>query len=397
MNMLISFLSKVNCSILFMVLLPLGLIQCQEKQTENPSGPEAENNVGDLRLLDWDPQSMMVTSREIVKKSKFPSLDIHNHVRSLDNLDNYISEMDDSGVQMVVFLDGYAKDKYYEEYISALQKESADRFIPFFIPDFSRIDEQNFGENQAKLLEEAVKLGVRGMKIHKTLGLTIKDSSGKVVPVDDPRIDPIWAKCGELGIPVMIHVSDPKAFFTPVDKYNERYDELGAHPDWAFYGDEFPEKDVILAQRNRMIEKHPNTIFIGAHVGNLPEELHKVGEWLETYPNFYVDIDARISELGRQPYTARKFLLKYQDKVLFGSDTPPNATAYRVYWEFLETDNEYINPAAGHHLQGRWMIYGVFLPDDVLEKIYYKNALKIFDQYKGSGEKVNDKWKRLVK
>jgi predicted TIM-barrel fold metal-dependent hydrolase len=225
-------------------------------------------------------------------------------------------------------------------------------------------------------------MGARGLKIAKDLGLSFKDKSGKLIPVDDPRIDPIWEKCGELGIPVEIHVSDPKAFFTPVDEFNERYDELGAHPGWSFYGDEFPSKEEILAQRNRVIARHPNTIFIGAHMGNLPEELHIVANWLDVYPNFYVDIDARISDIGRQPYTARKFLIKYQDRVLFGTDTPCNAEAYRIYYRFLETDDEYFDPAGGHHLQGRWMIYGVHLPDEVLEKIYNKNALKILGMIK---------------
>jgi predicted TIM-barrel fold metal-dependent hydrolase len=224
-------------------------------------------------------------------------------------------------------------------------------------------------------------MGCRGLKISKRLGLGYKDKSGKIITVDDPRIDPIWAKCGELGIPVEIHVSDPKAFFTPVDRFNERYDELGEHPDWSFYGDEFPSKEDILEARNRVIEKHPNTIFIGAHFGNLPEELGVVGQWLDTYPNFYVDIDARISELGRQPYTARNFFIKYQDRILFGTDTPCNAEAYRLYFRFLETDDEYIDPTPAHKLQGRWMIYGLYLPDEVLEKVYNKNALIIFHEF----------------
>lgn len=386
-------LLKSQSLVLTLFFLTIVLVQCQEKPVKDNGQPG--DKIGDLRLLDWDPQSMMVTSKTKVKKSRFPSIDIHNHLLNLKEVKEYIPEMDKAGVQMVILLDGHAKDEYYKEFIETIKKENPDRLIPFFTPDFSRIDEEDFGMKQARLLEEAVELGARGMKIFKSLGLTIKDSTGKVVPVDDPRIDPIWAKCGELGIPVMIHVSDPKAFFTPIDKFNERYDELGTHPQWAFSGEEYPEKNEILDQRNRVMQKHPNTIFIGAHVGNLPEELHRVGEWLDTFPNFYVDIDARISELGRQPYTARKFFIEYQDRIHFGSDTKPSAEAYRIYWEFLETDNEYINPAAGHHLQGRWMIYGVFLPDEVLEKVYHKNALKIFGLYKGPGEKVNEKWKRL--
>jgi predicted TIM-barrel fold metal-dependent hydrolase len=360
-------------SMLIVFMLMIGLptvVVCQEK-------------VGDLKLLDWRPVSQMVVKETQVLRPKFPVIDIHNHLRRLDNTKKYLEEMDLAGVWKCVSLDGRSKDDQYKEHLRVSQSVSKDRFLVFFVPDFSKIDEPDFGVKEAKKLEQAVKLGIKGLKIHKTLGLTIRDKSGKLVPVDDPRIDPIWAKCGELGIPVMIHVSDPKAFFTPVDRNNERYDELGAHPGWAFFGDQFPSKMEILAQRNRMIAKHPETIYIGAHMGTLPEELSQVGMWLDSYPNFYVDIDARISELGRQPYTARKFLIKYQDRVMFGTDTPCDAEAYRIYYRFLETDDEYIDPSGGHHLQGRWMIYGLYLPDEVLEKIYNKNALKILAMRKG--------------
>jgi predicted TIM-barrel fold metal-dependent hydrolase len=339
---------------------------------------------GDLKLLDWRPNSQLVVKETKVLKPKYPVIDIHNHLGNLDNTEKYLEEMDKAGVWMCVSLDGNSKDDRYVEHLKVSQSVAKDRFLVFFRPDFDKIDEPDFGRKEAEKLEKAVKMGARGLKIAKNLGLTARDNTGQLVPVDDPRIDPIWAKCGELGIPVMIHVSDPKAFFTPVDKYNERYDELGAHPNWSFYGDEFPSKEEILAQRNRVFAKHPNTIFIGAHMGTLPEELHVVANWLDVYPNFYVDIDARISDIGRQPRTARKFLIKYQDRVMFGTDTPPDAEAYQIYYRFLETDDEYIDPSGGHHLQGRWMIYGVYLPDEVLEKIYNKNALKILSMYKGA-------------
>lgn len=338
---------------------------------------------GDLRLLDWEPRSQMVVGKTEVLTPKFPVIDIHNHLRRHENLESYLEEMDKAGVWITVSLDGRSANDFYKEHLQATQSVSEDRIVVFFSPDFSKIDEPDFGEKEAQKLEEAVEMGARGMKIFKALGLTIKDNSGEVVPVDDPRIDPIWAKCGELGIPVIMHVSDPKAFFTPVDRYNERYDELGAHPHWAFYGDEFPDKEDILNQRNRVIERHPNTIFIATHMANLPEELGRVSMWLEKYPNMYVDINARISELGRQPYTARDFMIKHQDRILFGTDTPPIAEAYRVYYRFLETRDEYIDSSPSHHRQGRWMVYGLYLPDEVLEKIYNKNALRIFGKFKG--------------
>jgi len=332
---------------------------------------------GDLKLLDWKPKSQLFVKETIVLKPKYPVIDIHNHLGNLENTEKYLEEMDKAGVWKCVSLDGRSADDFYKEHLKVSQAVSNDRLLVFFRPDFSKIDDPNFGMKEAEKLHQAVKMGARGLKISKVLGLTVKDKSGKVVPVDDPRIDPIWAKCGELGIPVMIHVSDPKAFFTPVDEFNERYDELGAHPDWSFYGDEFPSKEEILAQRNRVIARYPKTIFIGAHMGTLPEELHIVANWLDIYPNFYVDIDARISDLGRQPFTTRKFMIKYQDRILFGTDTPPNAESYSIYYRFLETDDEYIDPAGGHHLQARWMIYGINLPDEVLEKLYNRNALKL--------------------
>lgn len=338
---------------------------------------------GDLRLLDWEPVPQLVVKKTTVLKPKFPAIDIHNHLRNLNRMEEYLKVMDKAGVWKVVSLDGRSAGDFYVEHLRVCQRVGKNRFIVFFTPDFSRIDEPNFGQRETEKLEHAVELGCRGLKIFKSLGLTLKDQSGQVVPVDDPRIDPIWTKCGELGIPVLMHVSDPKAFFTPVDRYNERYDELGAHPNWSFYGDEFPDKKDILDQRNRVIERHPKTTFIATHMANLPEELGRVSMWLEKYPNMYVDIDARISELGRQPYTARKFMIKYQDRVLFGTDPRPNVEAYRVYYRFLETNDEYILADPSHHRQGRWRIYGVYLPDDVLEKIYNKNALKIFGMFKG--------------
>lgn len=330
-----------------------------------------------LKLLDWSPKSELVVHETHINLPKYPVIDIHNHLGRLENIERYLRAMDSCGVWIAVSLDGHSKNDFYKQHLKKCAEVDADRLLVFFAPDWTRIDEPNFGANEAKKLEQAVAMGIRGVKVAKELGLVIKDKTGKVVPVDDPRLDPIWSKCAELKIPVMIHISDPKAFFKPIDKNNERYDELAAHPDWSFYGPQFPPKEAIIRQRNRVIARHPNTIFIGAHVANMPEDLGTVGMWLDQYPNLYIDIDARISELGRQPYTARKFFIKYQDRILFGSDTPPRTNAYRVYYRFLETEDEYFDPAPSHHLQGRWMIYGINLPEDVLQKVYYKNALKL--------------------
>jgi len=337
-----------------------------------------------LRLVDWQPKSQMVVKETKVMKPKFPVIDFHDHLGNMSKAQTYLEEMDKAGVWMCINLDGRTANDAFKQTLDAAKAASRERFVVFVTPDFSKIDEPDFGKKEAAKIEEAVKMGVRGLKIFKSLGLNIKDKSGKLVPVDDPRIDPVWAKCGELGIPVMIHISDPAAFHAgPIDRYNERYDELIGNPSWSFYGDNYPSKNELLEQRNRMFARHPNTIFISAHVGDLAEDLGRVSLCLERYPNVYVDISARISELGRQPYTARKFMIQYQDRILFGSDTPPNAESYRVYYRFLETDDEYFDPTPSHKLQGRWMIYGIYLPDEVLEKIYNKNALEIMKMFKG--------------
>lgn len=347
----------------------------------------AQQVVDDLKLTDWRPKSQLVVKETRIVRPRYPVIDMHNHLGRLQNTEKYLQEMNEAGVWKCVSLDGASSRDRWKEHLKVSNSVTEDRFLVFFRPDFSKIDEPGFGEREAQRLEQAVRAGVRGLKIAKSLGLSVRDKSGKLVTVDDPRIDPIWAKCGELGIPVMIHIADPNAFFTPLDKFNERYDELIAHPSWLFYGPKYPSKESILMARNRVIARHPKTIFIGAHVGNLPEDLNTVGTWLDTYPNFHVDIDARINELGRQPYSARRFILQYQDRVMFGTDTAPNAEAYRVYYRFLETDDEYFDSSGGHHLQGRWMIYGIHLPDEVLKKLYYQNALKILNMRKPlSGE-----------
>ncbi|QNF32869.1 amidohydrolase [Adhaeribacter swui] len=360
---------RMVCAAGIMALLLVFTAQAQEK--------------ANLRLLDWRPRSELVVPQTEITKPKFPVIDIHNHLGSLEKTEEFLKEMDKAGVTAAVSLDGHSKDDFFKKHLKKSAEVSKDRFLVFFAPDWERIDEPNFGQKEAKRLTEAVKLGARGIKVYKRLGLTVKDKTGKVVPVDDARLDPIWAKCGELGIPVLMHVSDPVAFFKPIDQYNERYDELAGHPEWGYYGNNFPSKEEILAQRNRVLARHPKTIFIGAHVANLPENLGVVSQWLDEFPNLYVEIGARISELGRQPVTARKFMIKYQDRVLFGTDTQPSFNAYKIYYRFLETADEYFDPAGGHHLQGRWMIYGLQLPDEVLEKVYNKNAQKILSAYAG--------------
>src|SRR5690606_22942302 len=217
-----------------------------------------------------------------------------------------------------------------------------------------------------------------------SLGLTIKDGSGKVVPIDDPRLDPIWAKCGELGIPVLIHSADPVAFFRPIDERNERWLQLHRFPSWSFHGPEFPSYEEVLQQHDRMIARHPGTTFISAHMGSQAEDLKTLGERLARLPNMFVDISGRVAELGRQPYAARRFLLEWQDRVVYGTDRypgRPDQPRHRIYYRFLETDDEYFK-YYDHPFPptGEWRIYGVHLPPDVLRKIYQTNADRALGQ-----------------
>jgi len=340
-------------------------------------------DIRELKLRDWEPRSMLKTKQSVVEKPAYAVFDVHNHLGggkdqlTPDRINRYLAEMDAAGVRTVVNLDG-GWGQGLRQTLSALDEAYPGRFLTFARLDFGGIDDENWGQRQARRLEESFHAGAKGLKISKRLGLGYRYQSGRLVPVDDPKLDPVWEMCAKYDRPVVIHVADPAAFFTPLDRFNERWHELNAHPDWLFHGDQFPPRDEILMQRNRVIARHPKTTFICAHFANNPEDLAAVGTWLDSYPNMYVDVDARISELGRQPYTVRKFFIKYQDRIMFGTDTAPDRDAYRMYYRFLETDDEYFDCAGGHHRQGFWMIYGVFLPKNVLEKIYHKNAERLF-------------------
>jgi predicted TIM-barrel fold metal-dependent hydrolase len=327
----------------------------------------------DVKLADWQPQSMLVVKQTKILKAKFPVIDFHSHLRNLDKTQEYLKAMDDAGVWKCISLDGFSKNDFYKQHLKVSQEVGKGRFIVFFVPDFDKIDGPDFGKKEAAKLSEATKMGVRGVKIFKALGLKFKDKSGKLIAIDDPRIDPIWSKCGELGIPVLIHSADPAGYWTPPGRFNERMTDSN-----SYYGPDFPSKDELLAQRERVIARHPDTIFVGAHVANMAENLDRVSKWFDRYPNLYADMSAGIIDLGRQPYSARKFIIKYQDRLLYGSDAfDLTAEEYRSNFRFFETDDEFMD------MKFPWKTYGIYLPDEVLEKIYNKNAMKILAMFKG--------------
>ncbi|MDP6924818.1 MAG: amidohydrolase family protein [Candidatus Scalindua sp.] len=334
---------------------------------------------GDL-VLGYQPKSNLVLKQSTPGKPKYPVIDVHTHFSSDLSPIFLLEKMDELGIRAIINLSG----GYGAKLDRMLEKFSGyypDRLIIFCNLDFSKIDDSDFSEQMVTFLSAAHAKGAKGLKIFKNLGLTLKDKTGQIVAIDDARLDPVWARAGKLGMPVLIHTADPVAFFKPTDRSNERLMQLKRHPDWSFYGAEFPKRETIIAQRNRVIARHPDTIFIGAHVGNSAEDLMAIGKLLDSYPNFYVDVAARVAELGRQPYTAREFLVKYQDRILFGTDRYPGKTIqprYKIYYRFLQTQDEYFD-YYDHPFPptGEWKIYGVFLPDEVLEKIYFKNAERL--------------------
>ncbi len=350
---------------------------------------EPQGDIRELKLKDWKPKSMMVTKTTIVEKPMFPVIDVHNHLGSgtkflsPERVQRYLNELDAAGVKTVVNLDGMWDDAL-KETIAALDKAHPGRFLTFAQLNFEGIDDPNWGQREAKRLEESFKAGARGLKFHKLLGLRYRYSDGRLMQIDDPKLDPVWEVCAKHNKPALIHVGDPAAFFTPLDRFNERWHELNEHPNWLFYGEQFPKREEILAALHRTITKHPKTTFVNTHFGNNAEDLKAVAQQLDALPNMYIDFDARISELGRQPYAARRFFIKYQDRIMFGTDTTPRREAYRIYYRFLETDDEYFDCSASHHLQGFWMIYGIHLPREVLEKIYYRNAERLLGLAKSS-------------
>ena len=380
----------------------------QETPSKNSSASEAPLNGRegrDLALDQFRPKSMLKTPQHILPGSKFPCVDVHMHPRirlhhSPELLDAYVKLMDKHNIAVSVSLDGQLGENL-AEHMEYLWTKHKDRFAIFTNIDWQgsgKADDPatwdchrpDFGRRMAAALKDAREKGAVGLKLFKRFGLGIRNPDGSLIKIDDPRWDPIWQACGELGMPVIIHTADPAAFFLPTDEKNERWEELHRHPEWSFYGEDYPSREELLAARNRVIAKHPKTIFFGAHVANSPEDLAQVGKWLDTYPNLYVEIAARIGELGRQPYTARKFFIKYADRILFGTDGPRSNDRLLPHWQFLETADEYF-PYSDKPFppQGLWNIYGIFLPDDVLKKVYYENANRLIPGVKEKWEKYH--------
>ncbi|HMF65884.1 MAG TPA: amidohydrolase family protein [Edaphobacter sp.] len=368
------------------------------------SAADAKSEPKPLSLAEYEPKSMLQVRETRVERARFPVIDVHTHIsfsakpvngvelspelNYLGTREELLAVMDRKNIHAMVNLTG-GYDKGLADAVARYDRASPGRFYTFTVPSYSRFKEPNYPKLQAEAIAQAHRDGARGLKILKTLGLYLREyvTSGELVKIDDPRFDPMWDTCGQLKMPVAIHVSDPLAFFNPTDRFNERYEELSNHPDWSFYGPGFPSNAALIEARNRVIARHPKTHFIALHVGNFSENLANVAENLDRFPNMTVDIAARIGELGRQPRTSRDFFERYQDRILFGTDATPhgdefpqqvfNDKLYEIYYRFLETDDEYFDYApANVPPQGRWRIYGIKLPDSILRKVYNGNAAR---------------------
>ncbi len=346
----------------------------------------------EMRLSDYRPISRLRLPRHLVEKPRFGVVDAHNHLGetfsygwSRRPVSELLAALDEAGVETVVDLDGGQGEAFSQRHAKYAGAHPG-RFAHVAQLAYREwIERPDFGEMEAARLEDSVRRGAIGVKAWKPLGLRARDPDGAIVPVDDPRLDSLWATAARTGAVVVVHVADPIAFFERLDARNERWEELQAHPDWHFWPPRseagefgFATFDEIIAAFERVVARHPETTFIGAHVGCASEDLALVSGMLDRNPNLFVDISARISELGRQPYTAREFFLRYADRILFGTDFGYDPAMYRIFYRFLETFDESFDYDLGEvPLQGRWQIHGIGLPDEVLAKVYAGNARRI--------------------
>ncbi len=329
----------------------------------------------EMGFEEYNPKSTLVVPEHEMSKSRFPFIDVHSHQRNMspESLNGLIVDMDAMNEAVMVNLSG-GSGSGLKEQIDNIKNVYPNRFVIFANVDFDGVGTTGWTEKAVNQLDTDIKNGAKGLKVYKSLGLRDIDSDGNRLTVDDERLDAIWAKCGELGVPVLIHSADPKSFWDPMDGDNERWLELKTHPRRKRSETDPAAWEQIIEEQHRMFKKHPDTKFINAHMGWYANDLGKLGELLDAIPNMNVGIAAVIAELGRQPRNAREFFIKYQDRILFGKDSW-RPDEFPTYFRVLETDDEYFPYYKKYH--AFWALYGLDLPDEVLRKVYYKNALTL--------------------
>jgi len=348
-----------------------------------------------LLLSDYDPVSMQRTTVHEVLEPRFPVFDSHIHIGALLMEDKpgepvdigaTVAKLKESGVTGVIDLKMFWGEPL-EKHIESLAGYR-DFIHTFATLDVKRLEEPGFAGYADKTLKHYAEIGICGLKFWKNIGCVLKDSSGEYIGPDDDRLRPIWESAAKYGLFILFHIADPISFFTPVDKHNEFYEALCEYPDWSFYNKDGEKRysfEELIKQQDNLLSTNPDTTFIIPHMGSCAEDLAWVGSQLDKHPNMYIDTAARNNLLGRQPYTAREFFIKYSDRILFGTDYgfgvggDETRGFYADHYRFFETYDEYFRPIKNWGWgQGRWNIYGLGLPDDVLKKIYYENASKLF-------------------
>ncbi|MCL2425362.1 MAG: amidohydrolase family protein [Oscillospiraceae bacterium] len=347
----------------------------------------------ELLLRDYDPVSMQQTPTTEVLTPKSPVFDAHIHIGKLQMGDDdypvdvgaMVNYLKQSGVVGVVNLKMFW-GKPLEEHLESL-KGYEDYIHTFASADVTRLEEPDFAAYIDDLFKQFKSMGIRGLKFWKNIGCTLKDSENAYIRPDDSRLRPVWDAAAKYGLLVLYHIADPVSFFTPVDKHNEFYESLCEHPDWSFYGDNRYSFEELMIQQDALLSQNPDTTFVIPHTGSYTENLAWVGAQLDKHPNMYIDTAARNNLLGRQPYTARDFIIRYQDRILFGTDYFGGADKveteefYADHYRFFETYDEYFPAYRSWGTgQGRWNVYGLGLPDEVLKKFYYENAMKLINK-----------------
>ncbi len=363
-------------------ILPLFLAVLTIALTVTAQEPQDEPIVSDsISFEQYNPPSTLAVPSTEVRRARYPFVDVHNHQWQMptDDLSETVAEMDALNMAVMVNLSGRLQDDgaHLRACIENARQNAPGRFLIFTNLSYEDIDESGWGEAMAQRVADDVAAGAAGLKIYKSLGLSVVDSAGARIAVDDPRLDPIWAKCGELDVPVLIHSGDPSPFWEPWDNQNERWLELKQKPRRRRDADSPPSFEQVMGEQLHVFKKHPHTTFISAHLAWRGHDLSTLGKMLDDHPNMYTEIGAVIAELGRQPRFAKQWFIDHQDRVLFGKDvwTPEE---YWCYFRVLETADEYFDYYRRRH--AFWKMYGLDLPDEVLRKLYYGNALNIFPQ-----------------
>jgi predicted TIM-barrel fold metal-dependent hydrolase len=329
-------------------------------------------------IVDYRPRSTVVAPEHLVPRAKYGAVDYHAHIANMltsqESLAAFMKQLDSIGVQLALSADNMSGERLQRAVEVVRASPYNDR-----VRMMTGISFQNVGpgwaEKAVAQLEADIKAGAVGVgEIGKGLGLTTRKADGTRLKLDDPDLDPVWAAAARLNIPVFIHTADPPEFFSPLDYHNERWLELALFPDRRWYTEQYPKIEELFAERNRLFKKHPKTRFVAAHLAWHGNDYGRLAKLFDEHPNVYAELGAVLYDLGRQPRAARELFIKYQDRLLFGKDTfEPSEFPY--YWRVFETSDEYFDYYRDYH--AFWKLYGLNLPDAVLRKVYYQNAVRI--------------------